>query len=120
MTNREKLLRDFNNAFLTNDVNYIINQLTDDVVWDMVGDQKISGKENVQAAMEAMAGSMKTLEMKVEQCIMQDRQAAVCGTMKMLDKGNEITFGFCDVYTFSESENDKIKAMNSYVVPLKN
>lgn len=119
MTNREKLLRDFNNAFLTNDVNFIVNQLADDIVWDMVGDQKVSGKENVQAAMEAMASSIKTLEMNVEQCIIQDHQAAVYGTMKMLDKGNEVNFGFCDVYVFSESEADKIKAMNSYVVFLK-
>ena len=120
MTPREEFLRKFNSAFLTNDVNYIVNQLTDDVVWDMVGDQKLSGKAKVKEAMEAMGGSMKILEMHVEQCIVQGHQAAVYGKMKMLEKGNEVAFGFCDIYIFSETENDKIKAMNSYVVFLKN
>jgi len=120
MTQREEFLRKFNDAFATNDIDYIVNQLTDDVVWDMVGDQKIIGKEKAREAMEQMGSdSMKVLNMHIDKCITHGREAAVNGTMKMLDKGNEISFGFCDVYTFSGFKNAKIKAMTSYVVPLK-
>jgi hypothetical protein len=119
MTPREDFLRKFNDAFVTNDTDFIVNQLADDVEWDMVGDHKIIGKEKVREAMQAMSGSMKVLAMHIEKYIIHDGEAAVNGTMNMLDKGNEITFGFCDVYTFSEDNSEKIKAMTSYVVPLK-
>lgn len=120
MTERESFLRTFNDAFLTNDIDFIVSQLSEDVIWNMVGDQKITGKEKVREAMEQMgSGTMKVVEMTIEKCITHGREAAVNGTMKMLDKGNEITFGFCDVYTFSGFKNAKIKELTSYVVPLK-
>lgn len=118
MTQREDFLRKFNDAFLTNDLDFIIEQLTDDIEWDMVGDQKMKGKAEVRQLMESAGnGSTKLTEIQTDHMITQGNHAAVNGTMVMKEKDKTIAYGFCDVYTF-EDKTEKIKAMTSYVIAL--
>jgi ketosteroid isomerase-like protein len=42
---RKQFLVDFNKAFAESDVDYIISHVSEDVVWEMVGDKKVQGKE---------------------------------------------------------------------------
>lgn len=119
MTQREEFIRAFNDAFLTNDLDFIIDRLTDDIEWEMVGDQKMNGKPEVRQLMEsATNGSLKITKIQIDKIINQGPHAAVNGTMVMKDKDKTINYGFCDVYTFSDDKSEKIKAMTSYVVAI--
>lgn len=119
MTERAKFLNRFNNAFEKGDTHYIAEQVTDDIVWNMVGEFHLKGKEAFQNSLREMEG-VETLDMQILNTITHGRTAAVNGTMKIKEASGEVkSFGFCDVYEFNGFKNAKIKKMTSYVSPLK-
>ena len=51
---KKLVLRDLNIAFAHSDVGAIIDHFTDDILWQMVGEADLRGKNAVRAALEAM------------------------------------------------------------------
>ncbi len=115
MTKKEKLLRELNEAYANNDSDYIIENVTDDIQWDIIGDRLIKGKENFMKAITEMAGDTP-YQLTISHIITHGDSAAVDGTMKTPD-GN--TYAFCDIYKFSGFKNAKIKKMTSYAIHVK-
>ncbi|MBG47610.1 MAG: DNA-binding protein [Pseudozobellia sp.] len=111
-TPKKKFLKEFNVAFAEADVDYFHDKLTDDVVWNMVGDKIIEGKENFIAALLKMK-EYTAKEVKIESIITHGRFAAVNGTMVM-NKGN--VFAFADFYEFRGAKGNLVKKLTSYVV----
>lgn len=117
MTAIQEFLKKFNQAFIENDINYIVDSTTNDILWVMVGDNTIRGKEELTVAMNKMKNS-SGLEITLNAMIINGDQAAVDGTMSFEDKdGNRKTYGFCDLYKFNNEEEIKIKELRSYIVP---
>ncbi|CAN5402289.1 hypothetical protein BH23BAC2_BH23BAC2_07650 [soil metagenome] len=118
MENIEVFLKRFNEAFVANDINYIVDCTTDDVNWTMVGEKTIHGKEGLAKIFNNPHG-MSNLEINVKSIITNGREASVDGTMRMKDKeGKWKDYGFCDIYKFADNENLKIKELRSYIVDL--
>jgi hypothetical protein len=118
MTAQTAFLEKFNNAFAKGDTNFIATQVTDDIVWDMVGEFTIEGKDAFKKSLQQMEG-VKTLDMQILNTISVGPSASVNGTMKVKEpSGNIKSFGFCDVYEFNSEEN-KIRKMTSYVLPVE-
>ncbi len=118
MTTKEEFLRKFNEAFVQNDINFIVDATTDDILWTMVGDKTIRGKKDLAVSMNEMKDS-SGLKINVDSMIIDGDRAAVDGTMSFEDKeGNRKTYGFCDCYKFrKENEEDiKISELRSYVI----
>lgn len=120
MTDKDQILRDFNKAFSKNDTDFILKSLSDDVVWTMVGDKTMKGKEEVRIALKEMDG-VEALEMQIDHVVTNGSTAAVDGYMEIRKPSGEISsFGFCDIYEFSKNDNSLINIMTSYVLPLRN
>lgn len=116
MTTQQEFLQKFNEAFVQNDINHIIDSTTDDIIWTMVGDKTIRGKEDLAASMNEMKDS-SGLEIRIDSMIIDGDEAAVDGTMSMEDKeGNRKTYGFCDLYRFTTGEDLKIRELRSYII----
>lgn len=116
MKTTQAFLREFNDAFATNDQEFILDSLTPDVEWNMVGGALMKGKEEVRKELQQMDGT-KMLDMEVLHIICDDQFAAVDGRMRMRDQSTgERSFAFCDVYEF---EGPRIRKMTSYVKELK-
>lgn len=116
MSTIEEFLKKFNDAFVQNDINYIIDSTTSDIVWTMVGDKTIRGKEDLAVSMNEMKDT-SGLEINVNAMIIDGDQAAVDGTMSFEDKaGNRKTFGFCDLYKFRNEGELKISELRSYII----
>lgn len=116
MTNKGKFLKEFNEAYANKDKAYIFQNITDDIVWEMVGDRVIHGKEEFIKYWEGME-SAAAYALEIKNIITHGTTAMVDGIMKMTDpSGKESTFAFCDVYKFSGFKNPKIKEMTSYVI----
>lgn len=116
MEDRETFLNKFNHAFVENDLNFIFDSVTEDVYWEMIGDQVIRGKE---ALIEMMNKVKQSHEMTLElhAMIIDKDKAAVNGSMKMKDSnGLEKTYEFCDLYRFSPSEENKIKELRAFII----
>lgn len=111
---RKALLRDFISAFAHADIDGILSPLSDDIVWNLVGDSVIEGKENVRTLLEAMQG-VGTSDLVIESIITHGREAAVNGVIRS-NAGQ--AHAFCDVVQFTSAASMKIKTMTSYSIAI--
>lgn len=120
-TNLQTFVEKINEAFTTGDYDFLAENSADDIVWTMVGDQEVRGRDNFVQFMKDMSapGLPSVSEMNVTSVITHGRQAACEGTMKMtFGDGTVKTYGFCDVYGMSGFKNAKIKSITSYVIEI--
>src|SRR5690554_7763900 len=96
----KELIHDFNIAFAKGDVKSIADKLTNDMVWEMVGDRHMTGKENVTKALEEMK-SYTASKLVIDHVITHGKTASCNGKFVMTTSGEE--FSFCDVYEFDKS-----------------
>jgi len=99
-------------AFAKNDIAFLLSRVTDDIVWDMVGAEKFSGKAAFAAALERV-NSVETLELVIKHVLSHGRAGAVDGVRKMADGK---TFSFCHIYVFSSVKYTHIKEITSFVI----
>lgn len=119
MREKEEFIRNFNEAFSKNDLDFILNNMSEDIVWNFVGEKIIQGKDEVREFLEPMS-RIKTLEMELLQIISREQSAAGNGRMKIKEPSGEIkSFGFADFYEFDGSKVPRISKMTSYVVAIK-
>lgn len=113
---KKLLLRDFNIAFANGDVDTLLDNVSDDVCWTMVGASEVVGKEAFAAALGEMSGA-EVEELVLHHIITHGNVGSVNGVLKFK---NGKAFGFCDVYRFSSHAKDaKIKEMTSYVIQIE-
>ncbi|SFE83825.1 nuclear transport factor 2-like protein [Alteribacillus iranensis] len=65
---KKQLLKDFNIAFAKCDVESIIEQVSDDIIWHMVEDKKVNGKEEFAKELELIDDEQAT-ELHIEHII---------------------------------------------------
>ena len=109
------LLRDFISAFAHADVDAILAPMSDDIVWHLVGETVIEGKENVRELLESMK-NVGTSDLVIESIITHDRDAAVNGVIRS-NAGQ--SHAFCDVVQFTSAASMKIKTMTSYSIEIQ-
>lgn len=118
MTDKEKFIQKLNEAFAKGDVPFILDCMTDDIVWEMIGGNSSKGKIEIEKEMTSIK-DMEILEMKLDKVITHGKLASANGYFRMKHKDQEKFYGFCDIYEFNGFKNLKLKKMTSYVVPLK-
>lgn len=119
MREKEEFIRDFNEAFAKNDLDFILGSMTENIVWDFVGEGTRKGKEAVKEFLKPME-NIKTLEMDLLQIISREQSVAANGRMKIKEPSGEIkSFGFVDFYELDGQKNPKVAKMTSYVVAIK-
>ncbi|QCJ47970.1 nuclear transport factor 2 family protein [Haloprofundus sp. MHR1] len=110
---KKALLKEFNVAFAENDVECLLDTVTDDVEWTIVSDREISGRDDFADAVEEMV-DVDTTALTIDHVITHGATASVDGTVNLADG---TVYAFCDVYEFSSHAKDaKIQTMTSYVV----
>lgn len=112
---KKEFIRDFNIAFAENSNDKILAFMADDIVWDMIGNKKVQGKEDVRKELESM-GLEEATELIIDTIITHGDIASANGVMKFAGT----TIAFCDVYKFTgHDKNAKIKELTSYGIELK-
>jgi len=110
---RQGWLRNFNVAFIEGDIEKTLGFVAEDIVWELVGEGTIEGREGMRAWLRSMAGK-KARRVELKHFITHGRTAAINGSYEM-EGGSR--FEFCDVYEFLDTRNDSpIKHYTSYVV----
>lgn len=116
MKKREEFLRKVNTAFVEGDDQFLIDHVSDDFCWVIVGERTLSGKNEFSEALGQMKDT-PPIEIDVHNVILDDHSAIVEGVVVGRNRiGQKKQFGFCDVYRFSEKEDLKITQMSSYVI----
>ncbi|HWR65902.1 MAG TPA: nuclear transport factor 2 family protein [Bellilinea sp.] len=106
------LLEHLTAAFAKNDTALLLSRVTEDIVWDIVGSETVSGKTAFAAALEKL-NSAEAIELTIEHVSSHGRAGAVDGVRKMAD-GN--TFAYCHIYVFSSVKYTHIKEITSFVI----
>ncbi|TVP98162.1 MAG: nuclear transport factor 2 family protein [Balneolaceae bacterium] len=114
-TSNQIFLEKLNHAFACNDTEYISEQVTDDIRWEIVGDQTVSGKAAFVELLKAME-QPEPLELEIHNIITHGISASVNGIMTTSDG---TSYGFCDIIRFNRLKNPKIREMTSYSIEIK-
>ncbi|MEH0153099.1 nuclear transport factor 2 family protein [Limibacter armeniacum] len=111
---KQHLLKEVNIAFAAGNVEFLLAHVTEDIIWTIVGDKTIVGKQKFHEALQEMK-SYKTSEVIIDKILTHGKEGAANGIMKM-ESGN--SYAFADFYEFSSAKGVKIKAISSYVVEI--
>ncbi len=115
MSNKQ-VIQQIVEAFDKNDTKTVLDMMTDDIEWTMIGDRTITGKVAMREWF-SKTEDMKMAYSTKNNIIIEERLAAVNGEVSCKGKDG-ITFHmyYCDIY---ELENDQVKKMTSYIIDKK-
>jgi len=109
---RKEILRDFNIALAKGNVGEVLGWVSDDIAWNLVGNQQVTGKEDFEKALRG--SNTKVARLTIENIITHGKSAAVDGELELT---NGFRISFCDVYGFtSAGRAAKIRSITAYVV----
>lgn len=116
MNPTEKFLRDVNKAFSEGDSKFLLNHITDDFCWIIVGEKTVGGRVEFSEALDQMQG-MPPMKIDIQNVILTDESAVVEGLVVGRNRNDQKKyFGFCDIYKLTAEKNPKIIKMTSYVI----
>lgn len=109
-----EFLKQFNIAFAEGNITFLTDNVTQDIVWNIIGDKKIEGIEAFNSELEKMQLT-KATELILNQILSHGKEGAANGLMTM-ENGNR--YAFSDFYIFQSTKGEKIKAITSYCLPM--
>lgn len=115
-TQLQSFIETFNEAFARKDLDVIERSVTDDIVWKMVGDRTVSGKDEMIHLLKSMDDG-QTYKVTLEHVITHGKVASANGKMETSSQSGTVrVYEFCDVYELNKHKDGKIKKMTSYVM----
>lgn len=109
---KKEFLKELNIAFAKGNSNFLAECVTDHIIWNIVGDKKIEGKEKFIEELEKMK-SKKASELILDRILTHGKEGAVSGIIRMQNGEN---YAFSDFYEFSGAKGVKVKSITSYVI----
>ena len=110
---KKRILKDFHIALAKRDFSFIEEQLSDAVVWNVIGDQVYQGKEAVLNELKQNSLADIT-ELHIHNIITHGWIASANGTV-YVEQGKRCEF--CYVYRFSSAgKNAKLKEVTVYII----
>lgn len=116
-SNKKQLIKNLYLAFISQNVDYILDLVEEDIQWNIVDMCSIKGKELFAKSIKQMT-QIKIKKLHIKNIIINDRICAINGIAHSYDNKN---YSFCDTIQFSSiEENAKIKKISSYTNSLLN
>ncbi|MBY0121631.1 hypothetical protein [Bacillus sp. S/N-304-OC-R1] len=113
---KKQHLKEFNIALVKNDLIFIIDNITDDFNWNIIGKKLIKGKESSVETLKQMQNN-EVSELHISNIITHGYDGSINGTLIL---ENRKRYAFCNVFKFNSSRNNsKVKECTSYIIELK-
>ena len=111
--NRREIVQRINEGFAENNLEKVLSCCTDDLIWTMVGDTTVRGKDSIREWMASMDPQPPTIT--IRQTVVEGDSVVTRGDMSMPDKkgGPPVPYTFCDVYRFA---GDKVAELTAFVI----
>ena len=114
MNDTRTFLHEFNEYWVREDTQAILDTVTDDIRFGMAGGKKVSGKADFKAFLEGMGEGATDTALDIANIIVDGEGAAVNGEIAMTDKdGRRRVYAFCDIYRL---EGGKVAELTAYVL----
>ncbi len=111
---KKQFLKDYTVAFAKGDTKFIIDSVSEDIHWVMIGELEVKGKEAFVKSVESMIDG-STEELTIDTIVTHGAEAAVKGTMVI---GGE-NYAYSDFYEFVSAGKQIIKKITSMVIRIK-
>lgn len=112
---KSAFIRDFVIAMAQQDRDYIVERVTDDMHWQLVGNWDVEGVPEFTRALDALQ-SKTVAELVIDRVITHGRDGAANGEMT-LENGRH--FAFCHMVGFKGAKGAVVKSLISYVIEQK-
>lgn len=110
LSNKE-VVEQINAAFEKGDTEAFLAACADDVVWTMVGEKTVKGKEAIRQWMASMP--VQPPQFTVDGIAAEGDLVTAFGGMTMQEEGSTVPYSYCDVYRFRDG---KVIALTSFVI----
>lgn len=111
-TKNKEIVEKVNAAFAANNPEGFLSFCADDVVFAMVGDKTVKGKDAVRKWMSSM--DSEPPKFTVDSVIAEGDFVTAHGNMTMKDKdGKTVPYSYCDIYRF---RGGKIAELRAFVI----
>ena len=107
-------VKDFNVAFAQGDIGTLLERVTDDVTWELVGDWKLEGIDAFRDELNKMK-DFKVAEAHIQHVVTHGKEGAASGIM--IGENGKI-FAFAEFYEFNSAKVSKMKSIQSCLVEL--
>ena len=109
-------LKAFNVAFAEGQVDYLLDCVTDDVVWEIIGDKTLQGKAAYAQTLTDMQ-DYPIAAYRIDHIITHGKEGAVNGQVTL---ANGTLVAFCDIYEFANAKGTQLRRIVSYAQELPN
>lgn len=99
-------------ALALRDIDRVLEGISDDVCWEVVGRSPVVGKAAVAEKLSA-GKSARVQAVTIHHVVTHGKAGAVDGTIQRKD-GSSLRF--CDVHEFRNAKGSSIRAITSYVI----
>ena len=116
---KAEFIREYNSWFMTDDIDRIMAVMDDEIVWEMVGDITVEGKQAVREMLTKLPEGeekMDMIEERVDGILVDGLLGSSFGTVIM---ANGESYAFNDVLQFKDSEEIKIKKVKTFMIKFK-
>ena len=109
------LIRKLTIAIAKRNTKFILDTVVDDVMWNIVGNQVIEGKENLAGYLKQLKIDQVSL-LTIHHIASHGKAGAVDGTQRM---ENGERFAYCDVYEFGNTKGTMVSEITSFMIPIQ-
>lgn len=114
MQNTEQFLKDFSNAWATQDTSIILDAVNEDFQFRMANcEEAVKGKAAFADWLKNMDCGDGKATITHDKVVINGEQAAITGEITVTGTKPEQRFAFCDIYTLT---NNKISTLTAYCV----
>ena len=103
-------------AFANGNIDYITDNLPEQITWLIIGEKIINGKKNFLTELEKHK-LWKTKDLIIDTIITHGTDASVAGLATL---ENNTGFSFCDIYKFKGAGGTGINSITTFIIDLKN
>ncbi|WP_225586942.1 nuclear transport factor 2 family protein [Algoriphagus sp. Y33] len=107
-------LQEFKTACVKEDLEFLTESVTDEIVWNIVGDKKAEGKGNFIHELKKRT-SANVDELVIDQVLSHGKGGAING--KITGKNGK-SVAFAEFFIFNGAKGAKIKSITTYLVEL--
>ena len=110
---RKNIVEQINDAFAENNLEKVLSFCSDDLVWTMVGDTTVKGKEAIRKWIVSM--NPEPPQLMIQQIVAEGDVVIARGDMIMKDRNDGMahTYSFCDIYRFA---GDRVVELIAFVI----
>jgi hypothetical protein len=110
---KNKLLEELEIAIAKSDIEFILNVVTDDVHWNIVGHKSSHGAREFIEALRKVSQTSEVTELAIHHVVSHGKAGSVNGARKHKDG---MIYDFCTIYEFSNAKGTSVSGITHYAI----